>query len=368
MKVPRSSSSYTLRNHPNVTKPTSPLPIKASPDKRLQMADLARLAGVSTATVSRALNGSELISPQTRKRITELAKSLNYTINIGAKNLRSGQNKTIGVVIPSDPASQQQISDPFFLSILGSIADALTASGYDTLVSRVHADHLDAAAELYDSGRVRGLIVIGQWHHHDQLNQMAANRLPLVVWGAQLPGCLYCTVGGNNILGGQIAAEHLLAMGRHRILFVGDIGLPEVEQRYAGYLKAHKNRSITADANLCIKAPFTLDGGRSAIESALQQQLRFDAIFAASDVLAMSALGRLAEQGLNVPDDVAVVGYDDIALAAYTHPSLSTIRQPIAEAGPAMVEALLMLIGGTSAKSVALDTQFVSRESTHGRA
>ncbi len=332
------------------------------------MADLARLAGVSTATVSRALNGSELISPQTRARITELAKSLNYTINIGARNLRSGQIKTIGVVIPSDPTSQQQISDPFFLSILGSIADALTARGYDTLVSRVNADHLDAAAELYDSGRVRGLIVIGQWHHHDQLNQMAANRLPLVVWGAQLPGCLYCTVGGNNILGGKMATEHLLDEGRKRILFVGDIELPEVEQRYAGYLQAHKTRSITADLTLCMKAPFTPDGGRFAVETAIQSGLQFDAIFTASDVLAMSALGVLAERGVKVPEDVSIVGYDDIALAAYMHPSLSTIRQPIAEAGPAMVDALLALIEGNKVPSVALDTQFVMRDSTRSQA
>jgi DNA-binding LacI/PurR family transcriptional regulator len=348
----------------NVNTKTTPPVVKVTPDKRLQMADLARLAGVSTATVSRALNGSELINPQTRTRIVELAKSLNYTINIGAKNLRSGQNRTIGVVIPSDPMSQQQISDPFFLSILGSIADALTERGYDTLVSRVNADHLDAAAELYDSGRVRGLIVIGQWRHHDQLNQLAANRLPLVVWGAQLQGCLYCTVGGNNVLGGHIATEHLLATGRKRILFVGDIELPEVEQRYAGYLRAHQAAQIPIDPKLRLKAPFTMEGGRLAIQAALGEGLNFDAIFAASDVLALSALGCLTERGIAVPRDVALVGYDDIALAAYTHPTLSTIRQPIAEAGPAMVDALLKLIEGHSVSSIALDTQLVQRDST----
>lgn len=347
-----------------MTQPTDKPKARTASDKRLQMADLARLAGVSTATVSRALNGSELISEQTRKRISELAKSLNYTINVGARNLRSGNNRTIAVVIPSDPQSKQQISDPFFLSILGSIADASTARGYDTLVSRVNADHLDAAAELYDSGRVSGLIVIGQWHHHDQLNLMAANRVPIVVWGAQLSGCLYCTVGGNNLLGGQIAADHLLDLGSRRVLFLGDTGLPEVEQRYNGYCLSHTQHSIKVDPGLCIKAPFTLGAGRSAIELALDSGIRFDAVFAASDVLAMSALGCLAERGYNVPADIPVVGYDDIALAAMAHPSLSTIRQPIAEAGEVMINALLNLISGQQASSVALDTQLIERDSS----
>ena len=335
-----------------------------APTKRLQMIDLARLAGVSTATVSRALNGSELINIQTRTRITDLAKSLNYTINVGAKNLRSGQNSTIGVVIPSDPISQQQISDPFFLSMLGSIADALTLRGFDTLISRVNADHLDAAAGLYDSGRVRGLIVIGQWRHHDQLNQLAANRLPLVVWGAQIQGSLYCTVGGNNLLGGQRATEHLIKEGRKRILFVGDTSLPEVEQRHAGYLLAHRCAKLNVDLNLCVRTPFTMDGGRSAITSAARKGIQFDAVFAASDVLAMSALGTLAERGIKVPEQVAVVGYDDIALAPYTHPPLSTIRQPIVQAGTVMVDALIKLINGDAAQSVALDTVFVQRGSS----
>ena len=348
---------------PSVKKiPPAPKPV--APTKRLQMIDLARLAGVSTATVSRALNGSELINPETRARITDLAKTLNYTINIGAKNLRSGQNSTIGVVIPSDPIAHQQISDPFFLSMLGSIADALTARGFDTLISRVNADHLDAAAGLYDSGRVRGLIVIGQWRHHDQLNQLAANRLPLVVWGAQMSGSLYCTVGGNNLLGGQRATEHLVKQGRKRILFIGDTSLPEVEQRHAGYLLAHRSAKLNVDLNLCVRTPFTMDGGQSAIALAIRKGIQFDSIFAASDVLAMSALGALAQRGIDVPRQVAVVGYDDIALAPFTHPPLSTIRQPIVQAGTVMVDALIQLINGDAAESVSLDAVFVERGSS----
>jgi len=332
--------------------------------QRLQMADIARLAGVSTSTVSRALAGSKLVNEETRTRIMELARSLKYTINIGAQNLRLKQNRTIGVVIPYDSATRQHLSDPFFLSMLGSLADALTEQGFDMLVSRVDAEELDAAAAPFDTGRVIGIVLIGQWRHHDQLNQLAARHVPIVVWGAQLPQQLYCTVGGDNVSGGDLAVSHLLQQGRQRIAFFGDVNLPEVGQRYQGYCQALQRTGMPIDPALQVSVAFLPDSGRQAVQELLRREVRFDAIFAGSDLLAMTAINTLRMHGLEVPRQIAVVGYDDIELSTYFHPPLSTVRQPIRAAGRALVASLLELIEGRPAPSLQLPTQLMVRESS----
>ena len=339
---------------------------KAEPEKRkIQMADIARLAGVSTATVSRALNGSALINEETRLRIIELARSLNYTINLGAQNLRKGDNTTIGVVIPYYPANRQSISDPFFLGMLGSLADALTDRQYDMLLSRVDADHLERISALYDSGRVGGIIVIGQWGHHDQLNELARQRLPFVAWGAQLPNQLYCSVGGDNVSGGQLATEHLLGLGRKRIAFMGEKSLPEPEKRYSGYQKALRKAGLKTDPALYIPSSFAPLGAQDALRVHLDRHgLNFDAIVAASDLIAISALGVLRERGYSIPEDVSVVGYDDVEPAAHSFPPLTTVRQPLDLAGAHLVDCLLRIMAGEKPESDLLPTTLVVREST----
>ena len=236
----------------------------AADRKRLQMADVARLAGVSVSTVSRALNGSTLINEETRTRIEQLARSLNYSINLSAQNLRLQKNQTVAVVVPYDALSRQHISDPFFLSIVGSLADALTDRGYDMLLSRVDAERLDSAASLYDSGKAIGIVLIGQWRHHDQLNDMAARKVPVVVWGGQLPQQLYCSVGGDNTGGGLLATRHLLQQGRRRIVFVGDAQLPEVQLRRQGYLQALQEAGVSAAPALELPVPFEMIAARQA--------------------------------------------------------------------------------------------------------
>lgn len=353
--------------------PPDSLPATAAPGaphlerRRPQMADIARLAGVSISTVSRALAGSELVNAETRERVRALAASLNYTVNLGAQNLRKQRNRTIAVVIPYDRVSRQHISDPFFLSMVGALADALTDSGFDMLLSRVDSESLDDAAKLVDSGVAIGIVLIGQWRHHDQLNALAARDVPIVVWGAQLPEQLYCTVGGDNHLGGLLATRHLIGRGRQRIAYLGDTRLPEVELRHAGYVQALEEADLPAAPELLIDAPFDMEAARSATAAALRRlRPRFDAIVAASDLLAIAAIQALREARLAVPTDVSVVGYDDITLAGYFDPPLTTVHQPVGQAGAELVDALLALIDGQKPAPRLVPVRLVERRSSLG--
>ena len=339
---------------------------EAADRRRLQMADIARLAGVSVSTVSRALAGSELVNAETRARVVELARSLNYTINQGAQNLRLQKNRTVAVVVPYDRAARQHISDPFFLAIVGSLADALTDAGYEMLLSRVDAEKLEDAGAPYHSGRVIGVIIIGQWRHHDQLNEMATRGVPLVVWGAEMPRQIYCTVGGDNRDGGLQATRHLIAGGRRRILFLGDPLLPEVRWRHQGYLDALKEAGIKPDPRWLLPVPFEESAARHAIDEAYRAGLSFDGVVACSDLLALQAVRGVRATGRRVPMDVSITGYDDAPLAAWSDPPLSTVHQPVDEAGRLIVESLLSQMEGQRPQSRVMPVHLVVRKSTVG--
>lgn len=328
----------------------------------MQMADIARLAGVSASTVSRALSGSPLIPEPTRSRITELANSLGYRVNVGAANLRKRGVSTIGVIILGD--SMQMISDPFLLSILGSVADSLDEQGWNLLLTRLKDNRKHVLSDLVESGQVAGLIVIGQLTLHDHLNELTRNSFPMVVWGANLPDALYPVVGGDNAMGGYLATRHLIEKGCRRIAFFGDISHPEAGQRHLGYTRALQESGIEPDPRLLQSCLFGDTRIREVIDAWLDRKLGFDAIFTASDVTAISLMGALTERGINVPADVRVVGYDDIALAQHVHPTLTTIRQPTIEAGRALVELLFEALAGQPRRSILLPTALIRRESS----
>lgn len=330
--------------------------------RAMQMADIARLAGVSTSTVSRALSGSALIPEATRLRIVELAQSMNYRINAGAAQLRRKEIQAVGVALLGD--SMQAISDPFLLSILGNVADALDERGMSVMLTRLTQDRQHQLTDMVERRQVAGLIIIGQLTWHAHLNTLAQRGVPMVVWGAPLPDARYSVVGGDNETGGYLATRHLVAQGCRNIAFFGDISNPEAGLRHAGHLRALHEAGLTRNPTLEQSFIFGDKRIRATIDQWLAQSLQFDAIFAASDVTAITLISALGERGIAVPEQVKVVGYDDIVLAAHVHPSLTTIRQPTDLAGRALVELLFESLQGQPHRAVVLPTTLIARDST----
>jgi DNA-binding LacI/PurR family transcriptional regulator len=326
------------------------------------MADIARMAGVSSSTVSRALSGSALIPESTRERILELARSLNYQVNVGAANLRKRSVQTVGVVVLGD--SMQAISDPFILSLFGSVADALDEQGASVLLTRLNDERKAQMQSLVSSGQVSGLVVIGQLTWHEHLNRLVHSGLPFSVWGAALPDAAYPVVGGDNEQGGYLATSHLLSRGCRRIAFLGDISHPEAGLRYAGYLRAHREAGVTPDVRLRQSVLLGEPMLQGVVQDWLAQGLTFDAVFAISDMAAIALISALNARGIAVPGDVKVVGYDDIDMAQHVFPSLTSIRQPTRLAGRELVALLGEAQSGMARRSVILPTELIERDST----
>jgi DNA-binding LacI/PurR family transcriptional regulator len=329
----------------------------------LTMADIARLAGVSESTVSRALQDNPNVSKATRIRIQQLVQEQGYKINPVASSLRSRKTNTIAVVLPLQHESKQHISDPFFIEMLGHIADAISDRGYDLLLSKIATTQGDWLNMMVRARRADGIIIIGQSSQHDRLNEAAAFDMPFVVWGTQMPGQTYATVGSDNRTGGFLATDHLIGRGCKRIAFLGDKRLPEISARYLGYADALSKCGLPVVPELEVLAHFESAEALAEVSVLIESGIEFDGFVAASDVIAMSAIRSLNEHGKRVPEDVAVVGFDDIGMAAYTSPPLTTVKQDLALGGQELVRLLMDQINGRPVESVILPTQLILRKS-----
>lgn len=328
------------------------------------MADIARLANVSISTVSRALNNHPRLSAQTRERINELAKSLHYSVDAGAQMLRGKQLQTVAVAFPYHPVQRQHFRDPFFLTLIGSIGDALVDSGHSMLIVAVEADSFERVTHAYDTRQAIGTILLGQENNHRRINELAVRGTPFVVWGARMTDQLYCTVGSDNLLGGTQATAQLLDTGARRIAFFGDDRLPEIADRYRGYLDAHRARGLEPDPRLHCRVPFDAAEVRAEAARLLREGLPLDGVFAGSDLMALAVIAELQAGGRRVPEDVQVVGFDDIYLAAHSNPPLTSVHQAIDQAGRELVRLLLARLRGEPIEPVILPTTLVVRGST----
>ncbi|WP_295632442.1 substrate-binding domain-containing protein [Novosphingobium sp.] len=335
---------------------TSPASTPAS-----TLAELAQLAGVSVATVSRALAGNPVIAKATRSRIEVLAREHGFQLNQAARNLRLKRTGAIAVVLPLGHEAEQHLSDPFFMSLLAPLADAIADRGHDLLLSRVIPRDDRWLDAIVDAGRADGVIVIGQSNQSAAIERVAARYRPMIVWGADGQSQAQITVGTDNVAGGRMAAEHLLNQGRTRLAFVGNIEVPEFAARYAGFEQALHHAGTSAATLLPVH--LTGDASYSAIEDYLAGHPSPDGIVAASDVIAMSALRALAGHGKRVPQDVGVIGYDDVLISMYTTPSLTTIRQDVARGAKTMVDLLFQRMEGQEVASVVMEPELILRNS-----
>ncbi|MYL96982.1 substrate-binding domain-containing protein [Novosphingobium sp. FGD1] len=338
------------------------------PSNRPTSFDIAYRAGVSQPTVSRALRGSKSVSAATRARIEAIARELNYSVDKNASSLRSQRANTIALLFFEEQAPDEARINPFFLAMLGAITRECATRGLDLLISFQKLED-DWHVRYQDSHRADGLILLGYGDYklyEDRLRQLVGQGTHFVRWGNVDEGSIGATVGSDNRGAGRMAGEHLLRLGRRRIAFLGqaDGHYPEFAERYLGLCEALEASGIAPDPKLQRDVVNLEDMGRASTLSLIEEGIPFDAIFAASDLIAVGAMRALRAAGMSIPEDVAVIGFDDLPAASMTTPPLTTIMQDLKRAGEVLVETLVAQIEDQEALSRTLPTRLVVRRST----
>ena len=329
----------------------------------MRMSDIAKMAGVAKSTVSRALADSDQVSEATKARIRQIASEYNYRLNVTARDFRFNQTRTVKVMVPIGAAGVPHFTDPFVMDLLASIADTLSDRDYNMLLSKVSLSSSETVHEAFDTRTEDGIIVIGQRRFHDELNEISEQGKPLVVWGAQFPDQKYVSVGSDNVGGARAAVRHLVNLGRKRIAFLGDITMAEPRLRHEGYQAELAKAGIAYDPDLIISTPYDRLSAYAEMSRRIDDGFTFDAVFGTSDVVAMSTIAALHDHDISVPGDVSVIGYDDITLASYFSPALTTVRQNIMGSGAVLVDKILRLSNGEEVHSRVMPTELIVRKS-----
>lgn len=327
--------------------------------------DIAQLAKVSTATVSRALNNSPLINHQTRERIQAIAREQEFRTNSAARNLSLRHSHTVAFVTPNSEPEFFSADGLFGLEILSGIGKGLSALGYDLLI--VHVDQDDDAwvNSYFGSSRVDGFILLTEHRKLANIKKLLEVGVPFITWGMPIPNHSYCTVTGDNHAGGRLATRHLLQLGRKKIAFLGGPSADlSVRYRYDGYRSALADTGHSLDTGLvAFGGDYSHASGVVVMQRLLEHAPGLDAVFASSDLMAMGAIKTLHALGRRVPEDVAVIGYDDLSIAAVYNPPLTTIRQNVLLAGGLLAQNLVQYIRTGVITNVTTPVELVLRQS-----
>ncbi len=332
---------------------------------RVSIKDIARAAGVSHSTVSRALRDVTLIRPATRSRIQALAHEMGYSPDTIARSLVTGHTRTVGIVVTT-------IADPFVAEVVRGVENRALPSGYSTILasSGGEPDREVAAVEMLRAKRVEAVIVTSSRVGALYLQRLEAQQVPVVLindhTSQTAPTTFSVTV--DNMAGGRLATEHLVALGHRRIAYISSApGHSDSVERLAGYRQALEAAGIPRDDALLVPGNGRADGGEAALSAMQALAQPVTAAFCYNDMTAIGLLRAARLAGVRVPQDLAVVGFDDILYASYVVPPLTTISQPTMAMGERAMDMALALASGAGAppeSHVVMPGRLVVRESS----
>ena len=328
--------------------------------------EVAESAGVSYATVSHVINNTRLVSPETRERVLAAMDALNYRPNALARSLRQGKTNTLGLVLPDS-------ANPFFAEISRSIEDEAFKRGYSVFLCNTERDTQRELfyVDVLSNRQVDGIIFVAAGDQADSLDFLLHRNMPVVMIDRNLSDVEVDAVLTDNQLGGYLATRHLLELGHTRIACIaGPSSITPSAERIIGYRKALEEAGISYEETLVLRGDYHAQSGMDITKSILSLHPRPTAIFALNDLMALGALRAAAEADCSVPEDLAVVGYDDLAIAHFTNPPLTTIAQPKKAIG---VQAINLLVGRMSQKNrppsrIILPPELIVRRSTQPQA
>ncbi|MEV0387633.1 LacI family DNA-binding transcriptional regulator [Nonomuraea sp. NPDC050643] len=320
---------------------------------------VAARAGVSKSSVSRVINGASTVAPSIRDVVLRAVRELGYVPHAAARNLATRRTDAVALVV-SDPPKGLVSDDPMFSAVVRQASRKLEAAGKQVVLMLAGSDDGRArVAQYVAAGHVDGVVLISM-HGTDTLPATLARKgLPIVSLGRMNPTVPY--VDNDNLGGAGLAVRHLLQRGRRRIATItGPLDMIASQERLTGYTTVMRE---TGHRSIVALGDFTRISGADAMRQVLQDDPGLDAVFAANDLMAIGALRTLREAGRRVPDDVAVIGFDDIEAALYTAPALTTIHSPMTDWATATVNLLLGLFDGGPDTPVLLPAELVVRES-----
>lgn len=330
--------------------------------------DVAKKAGVSTTTVSHVINETRFVSDELRQRVMDAMQSMDYHPNILARSLRSGKSKTIGLIVPD-------ISNLFFAEIARKVEDRGLEYGYSVILCNTDDDHAKEAGyiDVLITKKVDGIIFISAGYEGENLYKLLNNKIPIVIADRSLGDVVTDVVLVDNWMGGYTATKYLLELGHRKIACIsGPSSLTPSAQRVEGFHQALKDAAIEINYCLVIPGDFRSVGGEKAMNSLLECDKKPTAVFACNDMMALGAMRAINNRGLRVPEDISLVGFDDIPISQCVYPAITTVAQPIEELGSIVVKYLIERIEYKNSRrkgeepdyrTTVLETKLVKRDS-----